>query len=92
VEFCFDPGEHSLHISAKSVEGSGRGVEWDWLTLVKKRWIGKNLQRFLFCLPEYPIIGFRKMDVVTHYHQNCNSNVYEDNFSIKVIGERTITA
>jgi hypothetical protein len=28
LEFRFDPGEHSLQVSAKSIEGSGCGVEW----------------------------------------------------------------
>jgi hypothetical protein len=28
MEFRFDPGEHSLKVSAKSIEGSGCGVEW----------------------------------------------------------------
>jgi hypothetical protein len=28
MEFRFDPGEHSLQVSAKSIAGSGCGVEW----------------------------------------------------------------
>jgi hypothetical protein len=28
LEFRIDPGEHSLQVSAKSIEGSGCGVEW----------------------------------------------------------------
>jgi hypothetical protein len=28
MEFHFDPGEHSLQVSAKSIEESGCGVEW----------------------------------------------------------------
>ncbi len=28
LEFSFDPGEHSLQVSAKFIKGSGCGVEW----------------------------------------------------------------
>ncbi len=28
MEFHFDPGEHSLQVSAKFIEESGCGVEW----------------------------------------------------------------
>jgi hypothetical protein len=28
MEFHFDPGEHSVQVSAKSIEESGCGVEW----------------------------------------------------------------
>jgi hypothetical protein len=28
MEFHFDPGEHSLQVSAKSIEENGCGVEW----------------------------------------------------------------
>jgi hypothetical protein len=28
MEFNFDPGKHSLQVSAKSIEESGCGVEW----------------------------------------------------------------
>jgi hypothetical protein len=32
LEFLFDPGEHSLQVSAKSNKGTGCGVEWVMFT------------------------------------------------------------
>jgi hypothetical protein len=36
LEFHFDPGKHSLQVSAKSIEESGCGVEW--VNINNKRW------------------------------------------------------
>jgi hypothetical protein len=52
LEFHFDPGKHSLQVSAKSIEESGCGVEWVKFPLVyynpQLHWHSSVIPRFCF--------------------------------------------
>jgi hypothetical protein len=42
LEFHFDPGEHSLQVSAKSIEESGCGVKWVNTVLHGVAYVGES--------------------------------------------------